>query len=77
MDFRCPCQGYANGQSLTLPVYIQPGIKRKSVYIAVGYGHEGLGEVANGKGVNAYNLIAGSQSAGLLLKSSPSMKKSE
>jgi len=55
----------ANGQSLTLPIYIQPGIKRKSVYIAVGYGHEGLGEVANGKGVNAYSLIAGSQSAGI------------
>jgi Fe-S-cluster-containing dehydrogenase component/anaerobic selenocysteine-containing dehydrogenase len=55
----------ATGQSVTLPVYIQPGIKRKSVYIAVGYGHDGMGEVANGKGVNAFALISGVQSAGI------------
>ena len=46
------------GQSLTLPVIVQPGQARGTVGLAVGYGRTKAGRVANNVGVNAYPLIS-------------------
>jgi len=47
----------ANGVTLTLPVYPQPGQARGTIGIALGYGRTGAGKVANGIGQNAYPLV--------------------
>jgi molybdopterin-containing oxidoreductase family iron-sulfur binding subunit len=44
------------GHSLTLPVYIMPGQARYSVSVALGYGRDDAGRVADGAGFNA-NLL--------------------
>ncbi len=55
-------KGWVNGSVITinkkvnLPVVIQPGQNYDSISIAVGYGHTGMGKVANGVGINAYKL---------------------
>jgi len=58
----------ANGKVVTLttdngsvdvPVWIQPGMADDVVALSLGYGHTAGGEVANGKGVNAYQLAGG------------------
>ena len=48
----------ANGQSVTVPVMVQPGQAEGTVGLAVGYGREKAGKVANGIGVNAYPLVS-------------------
>ncbi|TAH31309.1 MAG: 4Fe-4S dicluster domain-containing protein [Cytophagales bacterium] len=47
-----------NGISLVLPILIQPGQAANTVSIALGYGRENAGKVANGIGANAYPLIS-------------------
>jgi molybdopterin-containing oxidoreductase family iron-sulfur binding subunit len=46
-----------NGEKeIQMPLYIQPGIPKGSVAIAIGYGHTELGNIARGLGVNALKL---------------------
>lgn len=47
------------GESITLPVHIQPGLHDGVISVAVGYGRTRGGKVTNGVGKNAYTLIAG------------------
>jgi MoCo/4Fe-4S cofactor protein with predicted Tat translocation signal len=46
-----------NGKTLELPIWIQPGIARGSVAVALGYGRTDAGITANGVGKNAYPLV--------------------
>ncbi len=46
------------GQSLVLPVVAQPGQKRQTIGIALGYGRTNTGKAGNGVGKNAYPMIA-------------------
>ena len=48
----------ANGQSVTVPVMVQPGQAEGTVGLALGYGRTKAGKVANGVGVNAYPLVS-------------------
>ncbi|WP_297335429.1 TAT-variant-translocated molybdopterin oxidoreductase [Algoriphagus sp.] len=50
-----------NGKSLTLPVLIQPGQAEGTFGLALGYGRTKGGRVANGVGVNAYDLLDSSK----------------
>jgi len=43
-------------RALKAPVWIVPGMPDRSVTLAFGYGRTAAGEVANGRGVNAYPL---------------------
>lgn len=45
-----------NGQELTLPLHVQPGLHDQVVAIAVGYGRTHGGSIANGVGQNVYTL---------------------
>ncbi|MDN4165158.1 TAT-variant-translocated molybdopterin oxidoreductase [Cytophagales bacterium LB-30] len=45
------------GKSVTLPVLVQPGQANGTVGLAMGYGREKAGRVANGVGVNAYPFL--------------------
>ncbi|MDH4261641.1 MAG: 4Fe-4S dicluster domain-containing protein [Spirochaetia bacterium] len=46
-----------NGEKeVHIPLYVQPGIPKGSVAIAIGYGHDELGNIAKGLGVNALKL---------------------
>jgi molybdopterin-containing oxidoreductase family iron-sulfur binding subunit len=47
-----------NGQTITLPAFPQPGQKRGTIGIAVGYGRTGIGKTAEGIGVNVFNLTS-------------------
>ncbi|MDH5609755.1 MAG: 4Fe-4S dicluster domain-containing protein, partial [Cyclobacteriaceae bacterium] len=47
-----------NGVSVSVPVMPQPGQKYGTVGLALGYGREVAGKVANGVGVNAYPLVS-------------------
>jgi MoCo/4Fe-4S cofactor protein with predicted Tat translocation signal len=47
----------ANGNSVTLPVLVQPGMETDTVAIAIGYGRTDTGKVGNAAGVNAYPLV--------------------
>lgn len=40
-----------------VPVIIQPGQAEGTIGLAVGYGRDGVGKVADGVGVNAYHLV--------------------
>ncbi len=51
------------GQTLSVPVVPQPGQAHNTVGLALGYGREKAGKVANGVGVNAYPLIDTSSGA--------------
>jgi molybdopterin-containing oxidoreductase family iron-sulfur binding subunit len=46
-----------NGQTLSLPVLIQPGQARGTLGLALGYGREKAGKVANGIGINAIQFV--------------------
>ncbi|MCC5920517.1 MAG: TAT-variant-translocated molybdopterin oxidoreductase [Cyclobacteriaceae bacterium] len=46
-----------NGETYTLPVLIQPGQKKGTLGLALGYGREKAGRVADGVGFNAYKLL--------------------
>lgn len=46
----------AGKQKLKAPLLIQPGIKKGNMTMAIGYGHESIGEVGNGLGVNAWKI---------------------
>ncbi|MFY0686135.1 MAG: TAT-variant-translocated molybdopterin oxidoreductase [Cyclobacteriaceae bacterium] len=46
------------GETFTLPMVIQPGLKYGTVGIALGYGRTAAGKVANGVGYNAYPLLS-------------------
>lgn len=46
-----------NGKSLIVPILIQPGQAEGTFGLAVGYGRTKAGRVANGVGVNAYELL--------------------
>jgi molybdopterin-containing oxidoreductase family iron-sulfur binding subunit len=48
-------------QTVTVPAHIQPGQADGVVGLAVGYGREGAGQVADGIGVNAFRLAAWSK----------------
>ncbi len=45
------------GQSIILPILIQPGQAQGTVGLALGYGRTSAGKVANGVGVDAYPLL--------------------
>lgn len=45
------------GQTITAPVFPQPGQALGTIGIAYGYGRTNAGKVANGIGVNAYQLV--------------------
>ncbi|WP_026947003.1 TAT-variant-translocated molybdopterin oxidoreductase [Algoriphagus marincola] len=46
-----------NGKKITVPILIQPGQAEGTFGLAVGYGRTKAGRVANGVGVNAYELL--------------------
>ncbi len=46
-----------NGKSLIVPIMIQPGQAEGTFGLALGYGRTKAGRVANGVGVNAYELL--------------------
>lgn len=46
----------ASGKSIELPILVQPGQAPNTVSVAVGYGREVAGKVANGLGQNAFGL---------------------
>jgi molybdopterin-containing oxidoreductase family iron-sulfur binding subunit len=46
-----------NGKTVTVPVLVQPGQAEGTMGLAVGYGRTKAGKVANGVGVNAYELL--------------------
>ncbi|MEB2777047.1 TAT-variant-translocated molybdopterin oxidoreductase [Algoriphagus sp. D3-2-R+10] len=50
-----------NGKSLIVPIMIQPGQAEGTFGLAVGYGRSKAGRVANGVGVNAYELLDASK----------------
>ncbi len=50
-----------NGKSLIVPILIQPGQAEGTFGLAVGYGRTKAGRVANGVGVNAYELLDASK----------------
>ncbi|MCG8340186.1 MAG: TAT-variant-translocated molybdopterin oxidoreductase [Cytophagales bacterium] len=45
------------GQTLRIPVLVQPGQAKGTIGLALGYGREKAGRVANRVGVNAYPLV--------------------
>jgi MoCo/4Fe-4S cofactor protein with predicted Tat translocation signal len=47
----------ADGVSVTLPAFPQPGQARGTVGVALGYGRTNSGKVANGVGANVYPLV--------------------
>lgn len=47
-----------NGQSIKLPVMVQPGQLQGTIGIALGYGRTKAGKVADGVGANAYPLVS-------------------
>jgi molybdopterin-containing oxidoreductase family iron-sulfur binding subunit len=50
-----------NGKSLVVPILIQPGQAEGTFGLALGYGRTKAGRVANGVGVNAYDLLDSSK----------------
>jgi MoCo/4Fe-4S cofactor protein with predicted Tat translocation signal len=50
-----------NGKSLVVPILIQPGQAIGTFGLAIGYGRTKAGRVADGVGVNAYNLLDSSK----------------
>lgn len=47
----------SNGeQTLQVPISVQPGLKQGNMALAIGYGHESIGEVGKGIGVNAWKI---------------------
>lgn len=45
-----------NGQSLTIPVMVQPGMADNAVWLNLGYGRKEVGRVGEGVGFNAYQV---------------------
>jgi MoCo/4Fe-4S cofactor protein with predicted Tat translocation signal len=50
-----------NGKSLVIPILVQPGQAEGTFGLALGYGRTKAGRVANGVGVNAYELLDASK----------------
>ena len=50
-----------NGKTLVVPILVQPGQAIGTFGLALGYGRTKAGRVANGVGVNAYDLLDGSK----------------
>ncbi|EAZ80569.1 TAT-variant-translocated molybdopterin oxidoreductase [Algoriphagus machipongonensis] len=50
-----------NGKSLIVPILVQPGQAEGTFGLALGYGRTKAGRVANGVGVNAYELLDASK----------------
>ncbi|MBN3584243.1 TAT-variant-translocated molybdopterin oxidoreductase [Algoriphagus aestuarii] len=50
-----------NGKSLVVPILVQPGQAEGTFGLALGYGRTKAGRVANGVGVNAYELLDASK----------------
>ena len=50
-----------NGKSLIVPILIQPGQANGTFGLAIGYGRTRAGRVADGVGVNAYDLLDASK----------------
>ncbi|MCB1199350.1 MAG: 4Fe-4S dicluster domain-containing protein [Leptospiraceae bacterium] len=48
----------AEGKSIEAPVFVQPGLRKGSVAMAIGYGQKNLGQVGANIGVNAYSLAS-------------------
>ena len=48
----------ANGNTITVPVLVQPGQTPGTIGVPVGYGRTKAGKVADGIGANAYPLVA-------------------
>ena len=42
---------------LSAPIHIQPGQHNATIGLAVGYGRTAAGKIADGVGVNAFNLV--------------------
>jgi MoCo/4Fe-4S cofactor protein with predicted Tat translocation signal len=47
-----------NGVNVELPVWAQPGQKRGTIGVALGYGRKGAGKAAEGRGANIYPAVA-------------------
>ncbi|MDJ0839261.1 MAG: 4Fe-4S dicluster domain-containing protein [Acidobacteriota bacterium] len=54
----------AGGQSVELPAFIVETGAREQVTLATGYGHTGLSETYNGRGVNAFGFLSSKLSDG-------------
>lgn len=50
-----------NGQTISVPVLVQPGQADGTIGLALGYGRTKAGRVADGVGVNAYQLLDSSK----------------
>lgn len=50
--------------AIDLPVWVQPGMQDGVIATTIGFGHTKLGNIANGTGTNAYNLMGQSQNIG-------------
>lgn len=50
-----------NGKSLVVPILVQPGQANGTFGLAIGYGRTKAGRVADGVGVNAYDLLDASK----------------
>lgn len=46
----------AAGSSVTLPVWVQPGVARNTIAVALGFGRRAAGRVGNGVGTDVYPL---------------------
>ena len=49
--------------SVTVPAYLYPGLRRDVVAMPLGQGHTAFGRYAEGRGANAYRLLAGEPTA--------------
>jgi anaerobic selenocysteine-containing dehydrogenase/Fe-S-cluster-containing dehydrogenase component len=52
--------------SIEAPVYIYPGVRRDVVAVPLGLGHTEYGQFAQGRGVNALDLLSGEDGSGSL-----------
>ena len=52
--------------TLDLPIWVQPGMVDNVIGVSLGWGHTAAGDVANGKGENAYVLSSGNASTGYI-----------
>ncbi len=48
----------AAGKTMTLPVFVQPGMAKGVIAVELGYGRTAAGPIGNGVGVNTINLVS-------------------
>jgi MoCo/4Fe-4S cofactor protein with predicted Tat translocation signal len=67
----------ANGHSVQLPVWFQPGQARGTVGVAIGYGRKGFGEMIDNIGQNIYPAAAWSSTGNVVFETNVSIAKAE